>query len=242
VAVGVRVTVTVTVLAGLSLLAAIGENWLLWGYLVSRPTLTPRLADAVGIRGFSVFTLDESLVVSGGDDRTRGIEDRRGECLPVERNECREGAIIVRLEQRFGDLREIPDVANGLLQEAWQELRRKGWFPSVRDPRYSRSGQPVGGAAVHFRRIQADRILLAYRTSELANDTYAYSEALFDLSGGKARLVEQTHFYLDIAGLEGVEWPLLWPLNFLALGTLSAVLPVTRWFRSLRPGRMTLLP
>ena len=123
-------------------------------------------------------------------------------CYPELLNECREGRLVIRLEKGRGPIDQLPDVAEPLLNEAWEELLAKGWAPRVRDARYRDSAAPTAGLAVHFRKAGQELLLLAYRTSEVANDRYVYSEALYRLTGSEPTLEKQVHFFLEIAGLE----------------------------------------
>ena len=145
--------------------------------------------------------------------RCRSCEAR---CQP-ERNECREGRLVARAERVFGALDGVPEVDPTLLATAWKELQRHGGLPLVRDPQYRDSGAPKAGLALLFVKGSQDLLLLAYRTSEIANDRYAYSEVLQEVGPGRTSIIHQTRFFLDIAGLEGLEWPILWPLDFVVL-------------------------
>ncbi len=205
----------ISVLAGISLGLAAMENRVLWGYWFSRPTLASALDGATSLRGFSMLDF-RSGSATQVPDRLAAAAAARRVCQP-ERNECREGRLVARAERVFGALDGIPEVDAAMLQASWKEVQSRGWLPQVRDPQYQASGVPKAGLALFFVKGNQDLLLLAYRTSEIANDRYAYSEVLQEVRPGNLRIVRQTQFSLDIAGLEGLEWPVLWPLNFVVL-------------------------
>jgi hypothetical protein len=109
-------------------------------------------------------------------------------------------------------------------------------LPQVRDPQYRKSGVPKAGLALLFVKDDRSLLLLAYRTSEIANDRYAYAEVLQQVRDGEARIARQAWFFLDIAGIEGIEWPILWPLNFVLLVSLWRLIGWTPWTREERWG------
>jgi hypothetical protein len=157
--------------------------------------------------------------VTQAPDRSGAAATARRACGP-ERNECREGRLIAQAEQVFGALDGIPEVDSVVLEAGWKEVQNRGWLPEVRDPEYRDSGVPKAGLALFFVTNNRNLLLLAYRTSEVANDRYAYAEVLQEVRPGNLRIIRQTRFFLDIAGLEGLEWPILWPLNFVVLMVL----------------------
>ena len=232
--VGARKLAWIAVLGCVSLGLAVLQNWVLWGYWFSRPTLAEALEEGSVVRGFSMLDF-RSGGVTQVPDRGTAAEAARRVCQP-ERNECREGRLVARAERVFGALEGVPQVDSTILATAWAELKGRGWLPQVRDPQYRESGVPKAGLALLFVKGNQDLLLLAYRTSEIANDRYAYSEVLQEIGPGEVRIIQQTRFFLDIAGLEGLEWPILWPLNFIVLSAIWVLtmrrrtwLPEERW-------------
>jgi hypothetical protein len=140
------------------------------------------------------------------------MDIRKSYCHPWS-NECRDGILLLRLEKRFGALDTIPGVDLGLVDAAWAALPATGWLPAVPEPPYRSTGLPLSGFAIAIRRASQDYLLLTFGTGQLANDRYAYSELLYRLDDGRLHLVKQIHYFLEIAGIEGLEWPVLWPLN-----------------------------
>ena len=220
------------VLVAVALALALVQNWLMWGFLVSRPSLAGELDNVEAVLGLSMLRFSRggvaALPIEESYARSAAAQAVKSFCYPESLNECREGRLMIRLEKGRGPIDQIPNVASLLLNEAWQELLAKGWVPRVRDARYCDSGAPTAGLAIHFRKAGRELLRLAYRTSEVANDRYAYSEALYRLTGSEPTLEKQVHFFLEIAGLERLEWPLLWPANFVLVVIGAVVIGAVR--------------
>lgn len=218
----------IAMLLGLGLLLALVENWMLWGYFVSRSTLVGELQDGDTLIAFSMLDFGSGPTLLARSERTVAAAAAASFCHPPT-NECREGRLALRLQRLYGSTETTPDVGQPLLNAAWTELTRVGWLPKASSPAYKGTGVPVAGLAILFRKAgNQEHLLLAYRTSEIANDVYAYSEALFRVAASGPSLVKQIHFFLDIAGIEGLEWPILWPLNVILLFLFWAVVVVGR--------------
>ena len=216
----------VAALLGLGLMLALVENRIFWGFFVSRPSLERELQKGDVLVAFSVLKFTPRPTALVGAERN-ATADRVARICRLGLNECLEGQLVLRLE-RLGSRRDrAVDVGTPMLHAAWEELTGKGWLPRVRDPAYP--GRPRSGLAILFRKPQdGEYLLVTYVTSEIANDHYAYSEALFRVSSSGAALVKQIHFFLDIAGIEGLEWPLLWPVNVILLLPFWALVSVDR--------------
>lgn len=218
----------VAVLLGLGLAMAFVENWMLWGFFVSRPHLVREIQNGDALVGFSMLKFRPEPTALALPERALAAADAASFCrAPL--NECREGRLVLRVDEIFGGAGETANVGAPLLHGAWADLAAKGWLPTVHDPRYRATGRPVAGLVVLLRKPNSEeRLVLAYRTSEIANDLYAYSEALFRVTSSGPLLVKQVHFFLDIAGMEGLEWPLLWPVNVVLLLPFWALVSINR--------------
>jgi hypothetical protein len=213
-------------LFGLGLVLAFVENWILWGFFVSRPSLERELQEGDLIVAFSMLKFTPRPTALLGAERNTAA-DRVATFCRLGLNECLEGRLVLRLEKLASRRDLTADVGAPMLHAAWEELAGKGWFPRVRDPAYP--GRPLSGLAILFRKPHdREYLLMTYVTSEIANDHHAYSEALFSVSSFGPALVKQVHFFLDIAGMEGFEWPLLWPINIILLLPLWALISVDR--------------
>ena len=214
------------VLLGLGLVLAFVENRILWGFFVSRPSLERELQEGDVLVAFSMLEFEPRPTALAGAER-KTAADRVARFCRLGLNECLEGRLVLRLEKLGARMDLAADVGAPMLHAAWEELAGKGWLPRVRDPAYL--GRPISGLAILFRKPQdREYLLITYVTSEIANDHHAYSEALFRVSSSGPALVKQVHFFLDIAGMEGLEWPILWPVNVILLLPFWALISVDR--------------
>lgn len=199
------------VLAALSVLSSVVEHRALWGYWWSRPSFASAVEGATAVKAFSILRFENRLVFAQLDrlqalNRLKNQEGSKGASLV-------EAQLLERLGLGHGSLDQLPEVSQTTLEGSWRELLSKGWLPKVRDPRYRDSGIPVSGLAARFLKGNSEYLLLAYKTSEIANDRYAYSEALFDNLDSAPSLLKQEHFFYEIAGLEGIGYAVLLPIN-----------------------------
>jgi len=67
-------------------------------------------------------------------------------------------------------------------------------------------------------------LVLAYRTSEVANDRYIYSETLYRVTSGSLSPLRHERFFYEIAGLEVLTVRILWLFNFACVGVISAMI------------------
>jgi len=134
----------------------------------------------------------------------------RARCEPPT-NECLEGKLLLAPHGREA---QVGEVRVGLLREVWSMESRLRPIPLPKDPTYQQSARSSVGLGIHFRRTSEEYVALAYRTSEIANDRYIYSESLYRLRAGTFEPVRQERFFYDVAGLEGLDWRVFWPLNF----------------------------
>jgi hypothetical protein len=223
-----RLSGRIALLLGVGLLLGLIENRVLWGYFVSRPTLAGEIQQGDKLLAFSMLAFKPGPIILPHSERAALSDDAASFCRPPT-NECREGSLVLQLRRLFGDTEITADVGESLLNTAWTELTRTGWLPKASSPAYKDTGLPVAGLAIHLRKPNNyEYLLLAYRTSEIGNDHYAYSEALFRLTESGPTLAKQVHFFLDIAGMEGLEWPILWPANVILLVPFWVVLSVDR--------------
>jgi hypothetical protein len=198
------------VLIAASALLALGQNKLMWGYWLQRPSIASSLGGVDEVLGISFLPLGS---VSQLPPDRASLLKARGRCEPLS-NECLEGRLLQALDGRDGNVGEVRD---GLLREAWSKENRERPLPLPKDPTYQHSAQPVSGLGIHLRRGGEEYLALAYRTSEVANDRYVYSEALYRFSGGGLVPVRQERFFYEVAGLEAIDWRVLWPLNLVCL-------------------------
>ncbi|MGE0452400.1 MAG: hypothetical protein AB7O37_05610 [Vicinamibacteria bacterium] len=212
--------VGIVALVGLGL--AVAENRALWGYWISRPSLCRELQAGDPISGFSMLRFSPIGEVAGVMDRRAAHEAASRFCEP-ETNECREGSLILCLKRQGVKLEAVPEVPLERYATVLLPSVVRQWEPEATDLAYKQSSRPAHGVAIAFTRNSDQFLLIGYRTSEIANDSYAYGEILYRIEGDRAAVVRRVRFLLDIAGVEGLEWPLLWPLNAAALFALLVV-------------------
>jgi hypothetical protein len=204
------------------------ENRLFWGYWLSRPSLSDPLNSATSLIGASALWFDANGNPVIIKDRSEAFEADTSFCRKSsDRNECLDGSIIHALREKGLLDAQTPQVSRRLLEQVWPTIAPDLWHPKV-SPRYRATGIPINGLAVHFHTQKGERLLLTRRTSEVADDRYAYLEALLALSP-RLRLQKQIHFFYEIAGLEGIGWPHFTALSFLVLVILSIAWRTIRW-------------
>ena len=116
-------------------------------------------------------------------------------------------------------------------EAALRRMRESGWRPEASEPRYVDSNQIAACVLVAFSRGSEHFVLVAARTSEVANDRYAYVESLISTVEPAMVLVSQAHYYYDVAGIEGLEWPTLWPVNVALLSVGWLLVSAVKWWR-----------
>jgi hypothetical protein len=202
-------------LACLSLFLSLCENRLLWGHWIAPPTVSEAFGCIDNLRAISSFSSRGSGSALQLEPREDNLRRARYFC-GIAGHECIEGQLLLALERK-ARLEAAPEVRAGTIALAEKLLHGHLWRPRVRDPKYKALGAHSFGWIVNFSCPAAEYVVIAYRTGEIANDRHAYAEALVEIRGGSWRLVRQVHYYFDIAGIEGLTWHLLWPLNALVL-------------------------
>jgi len=223
--------VRLVAMAAAALLLAVGENRLLWGYWISRPSLASELDGIDRLLAVSVLASDLNTGRVSRKQRPDGLTAAQQPCRP-RTNECLEGSLLLQLApQRLTE--KTPEVADDLVQQAWAQLKTDSPI-RVGSPQYQRTGKPIAGLAIQFVKGDQESLLLAQRTSEISDDRFAYVESLYRANGGSLVPVRQVRYFFEVAGLEGIEWPILWPVNFVVL--LLAFLPIA-WLARKREAR-----
>lgn len=207
-----RVTGGVLIVVALSFATAVLENRIIWGYYFVRSTLSSALDGSIKIVGLDAFDAVPETRVLFRLDRREAVSRARKRCQP-QTDECLEGEILLKAIRLSPS---APPLATEFLQDVWGRIQTDGWQPRA-SGRYLQSSQVVTCVLVRFSRGTEQFILAAARTSEVANDRYALIESLFSVNGKAISLIKQTHYYFDVAGVEGLEWPIFWPLNALIM-------------------------
>lgn len=209
---------------------AAAQNKLLWGYWFTRPSLASELRGAEHVFGVSALVFAGTPHVS--QDRTV-LETARRRCRPVS-NECLEGRLLLALDPHAA---AAADVRDDLLQQAWSRHVSRLPLPRAAARGYEASAHPTAGIALNFRRGGRDYVALAYRTSEIANDRYVYSEVLYRLETDRLDDVRMERYFYEIAGIEGLDWRVLWALDLVGLAFLVGLAAwLRKWTHNLRRG------
>jgi len=205
-----------------SFVAAALVSQLYWGYVFYRPAPDRRIG-----RLETVHSVTQVVTERGADGASafvavedQSLDSRLEVCRPGEFRAsyyCLSERILAAL-----DAREIlPDEP---LMMPTQELDLV--YGLVEATGLVREGTPGYGRAKLLRGVvveasDADGVrymIVAVIGGEVSNDHYPYYEFLFEQPAGDApELCSSRRFYFDVAGIEGLEWRVIW-LAFFVLG------------------------
>lgn len=204
-----RIVTSVAVLTVSAVLLSAIVQRAAWGYWFARPNIAASITDINVVLGVATLppsvAFDRSTVLSA-------FNEARERCTPPS-NECLEGRIVVAAGVQSADLKPMPF---DLIQAIWSKEQRDRPLPSFPNSTQDRS-PPIAGVATHFRSARGEFIALGYRTSEIANDSYLYSEALYQVAHDGIEPVRRARFRFDVAGLEDLTFPILAVLNLIVL-------------------------
>jgi hypothetical protein len=203
-----------------------------WGYAYAKPGLDRRVRDATAVATATSFFREP------------------GEPEPLLCN-------VAYDAKRLAELRVEPDDAGeyAFNQRALRHLARRGLLPpasatTMPADRVARvtgaldatgrlETQSIGGHVLELTGRGGEPLLFVSTTGNggsgaVSNDHYPFYEFVFARSpvGEPRELLSSNHFYFDIAGMEGVEWPQMFLL--LAGLLLAAVVPIVVVFLCLR--------
>lgn len=213
----------------ISALFAVVQNKLLWGYWWQRPSMAHSLNGIDKLVGISSLPPGS---LSQGSSTPGATANALAPCRPVS-NECLEGRLLLALD---GHATEAAEMQPALLSQVWVKEEADRPLPLATDASIRTTVRPESGLGIHFFKGSEEYVLVAYRSSEAANDRYVYSEAMYRLTGGKLTLVDEDRFYYEVAGFESIDWRVLWPLDLVVLSVLWLLAEVIR--RRVRPRRL----
>jgi hypothetical protein len=185
------------------------ESRMLWGYWAERPSIAAGVSSASEVVAATALPPDKQ---PSGDY----LGAVRASCQPLS-NECREG----RLLEPFGRkhlalISPAPEWAHAV------------WSSEQRDRSLPRGATPVEGLAIQFRFRNEQFVVLGYRTSQVANDRYIYSESLYRIRDRQLERMHSERFYCDVAGLEALNWRVLFGLNAAVCSVAAAIVALVR--------------
>ena len=222
-ALGIGVTGTLL----LPLLVSFWINHEIWGYYVKRPAVDRQIINS---RQIETVTQVESQPDSRGRTTFSGaaIGDV-GDYTQMSPQEgdyyLLEGRVLRALQSRRAleaRLRVIPASRLEGLYQVLDNTGRLEWG----EPGYTRAKE-LRGIVIEARSHDNRHLLFAgVQGGEVSNDHHPYYEFLFasDSSDGPWVLISFHRFYFDVAGIEGLEWPVFFP--YLAFLGLVPTLPV----------------
>jgi hypothetical protein len=199
------------VLIVLTFLGAIGTSRAYWGYWFSPPKLLPQAGLISEVRGVFAFKTDP--VATGKPVTVPDLDDSLASLVERGRkygDDAFSDRVLVALDTR-GLLPDQFSTNHAFASEIYQLVLTNGILLES-SPGYDSSGQ-VAGIAIDAADAAGNRCLfLAFAGGQLSNDHYPYYEAFFQ--GGSQRptwaLVHSQHYFYDVAGMEGFEWPIIW--------------------------------
>jgi hypothetical protein len=201
---------------------ALIENRALWGYWIYRPMLVNDFSKIDRVVGLSMLEFAANDTTPQIVARSPNAERATNFCSPSTNNECIEGRMLLVLKNLWTVA--TPEVSISLLKRVWENIQLQGWRAMATDPRYQHSSKPIAGLTVQLETSGQSFFLLAYRTSEISNDRYAYVEFLYKVSGEELIQINQNHFFYEIAGLEALTaLPTLWVANAIILFLCSII-------------------
>lgn len=198
-----------SVLAGavlFCLLVSVLYSWICWGYLFSRPGL-PR----------TVFRFQQILGVSGVASSSEKVflaipDFSVSHALGTRERDPYynlEGRVLSVLDQR-GLLDPAPPLVRDV-SKLYRGILLSGILAKPQDG-YDHSDE-LRGLAVEAEDAGGRRFFFLGVTSrEVSNDHYAWYEVVLEeRDGGALHPLEAQRFFYDIAGIEGLEWYVLFP-------------------------------
>jgi hypothetical protein len=205
----------------LPFLAAITVNHAIWGYFVARPSVDSRIVRAQKVEAISHVDMQPAgqeppgfvgTAVGTVDDHIRS-DDSEGDYYLLSGRVLRDLKASNRLPS------PIPPIPSERLNGVYQALLATGRLEAG-EPGYSSAEQLDGIVVEAVGRDGRPLLFVGTSGGAVSNDHYPYYEFLFarDTNGRPAQLLGFQRFYYDVAGIEGIEWPVFFiPLALLAL-------------------------
>jgi hypothetical protein len=196
---------------GAAFLAAVTISRIYWGYWLWRPSMDTRILEARRYVGFSFFGSGRA------DQGPPGFVDLASETVPDALQSYRRDAYtsgwsrVLHMLDLQGKLDAIPlkrtvelHTLSGLIQGSGVLVK-----PS---PGYEESSTFTSGLALEAEGYDGRRLLfVGLFRGQVSNDHYPLYEILFEAAPGTDRfqLVSDTQWFIDIAGIEGLEWHIM---------------------------------
>lgn len=199
-------------LFGLAFLGALGAalitSKLYWGYFFTRPGLDDRIAGARTYLSVTTFSSEPTARTAARLIASKRDLVQLADLVETDPYDFSGYAVLVRLRER-GLLERLPPMEPTRLESLLPLVRSTGKLVTP-EPGYE-ARQYFGGLAVEALAQDGSPLLyLVVNGGEASNDHYPSYQLLFSGSGPSDwKLNDSTLFFFDIAGIEGLEWPLL---------------------------------
>ena len=232
-------TILLAVIGGtlaLAFLAAMAASKELWGYYLSRPSLDRRIVNARKVRSVTIVNTapgrDERTLVP---DTSFSIRQRIEYGRRYDYYSLGERALIA-LKDANRLPAAPPPMSADRLARLYGVLAGTGRLEAG-EPGYDRA-KDLRGIVIEAEAADGQPLVfVGVQGGEVSNDHYPYYEFLFSGpdSAGTWKLLSEQRFYFDVAGIEGLEWPMFF-VAFSALGMVLSV-PVTLLLMAVWPSR-----
>jgi hypothetical protein len=203
----------ITIVTAIAGALAVCEQRMLSGYWFAPDSIASRV-HAEHVIGFSSFVASES---------TARLElstppDPAGVCGgTLSAYTCDDGRHVAEI---FSAAHEPLRPLRTVNPRLWQVVRTQLVRDVTRDPRLD---SPATGVAIEFTRNGSTFIWVQYSTGEIQHDWHRRGEALYSVNADRCRLMDQTSYRYEVAGLEGISAWHLWLLNGILLTVGGAI-------------------
>ena len=211
---------------GLAFLASLALSKHYWGYFFKRPGLLndakkiTRVERVIAVNAASCIAPERCEFIV---DRSRTLAQSLEYARKSTHNALEERNLIYfqakgLLPDNFSlNLNGAPDLYAPLMKTP---------IIAEPDPGYTNAHQLRGIVIIGFTDLGERRAVVGARGHQLSNDHYPFYEAVFKIepTGEAVTYLSGQRFFFDIAGLEGLEWYIMWP--FLTVLAVAVVFPI----------------
>ena len=218
-----------------------------WGYITKRPCVFNEVQHATKIlnscfvsnvdsTGFHSWKISKSSNVKfnslyGRKDLYYGVSDRS---LMVFQDNASVGNNLSDFEIIFND--SLRNIDRNILKNLESQIRSSG-IVDLGEPGYDSSGQLSGFITEFITKDDEKYVFTGLSGTNVANDHYSKYEILFNAENGEYKLLKKQRFYVDIAGLESIEFAIISPFFSLLLTiVLMGIILMSKFFTVLKQG------
>ena len=212
----------------LSGLAAAGLSQFYWGYPLLRPGILKSAKSAINILGvIAVSNWQPDLTDRVHQWRNWSTILKLTKGSPYD---SPEGRMLLEWYDRDVLNDAVPLLNEEIAAQAVAFVNSR--FPIGDGTYLSTSRNRTGIVAKFDSEHEHGLLLVAIRSGQYRDDHFAYREVVLRPNGGQFIVVDETGFQFDIAGIEGLEFPILFPIFALVgLGLFSITLLGVRFVR-----------